>query len=293
MKEDDIKKTINSTVNKKDSILQLFADSKFNLQIENAVHNGIIDIDELKDINDFLTIKKTIYEYPIHYIEILINLYKNKDFKKLFEIAIDCNHTSLADSVLNNNDEDIKKSILRVWTNYNPYSTFNKAYIENENYIKADRAHFFWNDGKGRILTKSQFSFDDISIYLNDVRNSVIEEISNKLDKEKIVKDLTKDYFYNELEKGNKEIVIIKLCVRLEAVLRCDFHFEGDFSTMLDNYCSRFETRDDESNNYDPYTPKLLNKLRKKRNNIVHSEKISCELTDDEIKECIEYICNL
>lgn len=293
MKEDDIKKSTNKTVNKKESILQLFANAKFNLQIEKAVHNGIIDIDELLDINDFQTIKKAIYEYPIHYIEILINLYKDKNFKKLFEIAVDCDCTFLADSILNNNDENIKKSILRVWTNYNRGFDSNMLYIKNENYIKADRAHFLWKDDKGRILSKSQFSFDDISIYLNEVRNSVIEEISNKLDKEKIVKDLTKDYFYNELEKGNKEIVIIKLCVRLEAVLRCDFHFEGDFSTMLEKYCSRFEIYDDESNNYDPHTPELLNKLRKKRNNIVHSEKVSCQLTDEEIKECIEYICNL
>ena len=114
-----------------------------------------------------------------------------------------------------------------------------------------------------------------------------------KIDKDSIVGDLTKEYFESELGKGNTDMVIIKLCVRLEAVLRCDYHYEGDLSVMLDKYCSGFNTYDDEGNDYDPYTPSVLNKLRMKRNNIVHSEKNSVDLTLEELKYCIDYICKM
>lgn len=88
-------------------------------------------------------------------------------------------------------------------------------------------------------------------------------------------------------------MVVIKLCVRLEAILRCDYHYDGDLSVMLDKYCSGFNTYDDEGNDYDPYTPSALNKLRMKRNNIVHSEKNNVDLTLEELKYCIDYICKM
>ena len=113
------------------------------------------------------------------------------------------------------------------------------------------------------------------------------------MDKEKTIGDLTKEYFEKELAKGNVDMVIIKLCVRLEAILRCDYHYEGDFVDMLNKYCGRFNTYDDEGNDYDPYTPKILNKLRMQRNGIVHSEKSNETLTIDELKWCIDYICKM
>lgn len=93
------------------------------------------------------------------------------------------------------------------------------------------------------------------------------------------VKGLPKD----EYNKGNKEMVIIKLCVRMEAILKCDYHYEGDFSEMLDRF------RDHNNSN----CTKMLNDLRKQRNGIVHSEKSLSPMPDEEIKQCIEYICTL
>ena len=50
---------------------------------------------------------------------------------------------------------------------------------------------------------------------------------------------------------------------------------------------------DDEGNDYDPYTPDMLNRLRRQRNSIVHSEKTVEPMSDDDIKQCIDYICSL
>lgn len=120
-----------------------------------------------------------------------------------------------------------------------------------------------------------------------------MSELSNKFDKEKIINELTKNYFYSELSKGNKDLVIIKLCVRMEAILKSDYNYQGDFSEMLDRFCNQFDTYDDESNHYDTYTPAMLNRLRRQRNSIVHSENTGESMSDDEIKQCIDYICSL
>ena len=64
------------------------------------------------------------------------------------------------------------------------------------------------------------------------------------------------------------------------------------FEEMLNQFCSKFNTYDDYGNDYDPYTPTLLNKLRKMRNNIVHSEINDVALSQKEIKDCIDYICS-
>ena len=128
---------------------------------------------------------------------------------------------------------------------------------------------------------------------LKTCKQFIVENLALKLDKEQTVGSLTKEYFENELEQGNTDMVIIKLCVRLEAILRSDYYYEGEFSEMLNKYCSGFNDYDDEGNNYDPYTPKMLNKLRLQRNGIVHSEKSKETLTIDEIQWCIDYICKM
>ena len=131
------------------------------------------------------------------------------------------------------------------------------------------------------------------------VKQRIIDELSLKLDKEKTIGDLTKEYFETELAKGNIEIVIIKLCVRLEAILRSDYLYEGDFSEMLKKYCdSKLHWEEDDGwgymvNKSDDKTIRLLNNLRIKRNSIVHSEKTNIELSLEEIRYCIDYICKM
>ena len=80
----------------------------------------------------------------------------------------------------------------------------------------------------------------------------------------------------------------------MEAILRCDYHYDGEFSEMLNEYCSK-HGREDDGWGYDVEANfvKYLHKLRKCRNNIVHSERTEEAMTIDEIKFCIEYICRM
>lgn len=263
--------------------------SRTDLEIQSAIHNGIVDIKELKEIADFKAVKKALNDYPVHPFELVYRMYQQQKWRELFEFSVDYDINRLSDAILYQNKEDIEENILEIWTKDNqPYNRLKSlCFNNNELYVSIREISY------GSQTNHNQKSIQEVIDYLNDVRQRIISELSNKFDKEKIVGELTKDYLYSELSKGNKELVIIKLCVRMEAILKCDYNFQGDFSEMLDHFCNQFETYDDKSNNYDPYTPAMLNRLRRQRNSIVHSEKQGEPMSDEEIKQCIDYICSL
>ena len=263
--------------------------SRTDLEIQSAIHNGIVDIKEVKGIADFKAVKKALNDYPVHPFELVYRMYQQQKWRELFEFSVDYDINRLSDAILYQNKEDIEENILEIWTKDNqPYNRLKSlCFNNNELYVSIGEISY------GSRTNHNQKSIQEVIDYLNDVRQRIISELSNKFDKEKIVGELTKDYLYSELSKGNKELVIIKLCVRMEAILKCDYNFQGDFSEMLDRFCNQFETYDDESNNYDPYTPAMLNRLRRQRNSIVHSEKQGEPMSDEEIKQCIDYICSL
>lgn len=265
--------------------------TKEELAIQSTIHSGIICIDELLELKDFKIIKKALNAYPIHLIEQYNAHFQQKEWRTLFQNAVDNNDNALADIIIKGKQEEIEAQLLSYWSGSKAEKfNINKKHLYVlENGRKVDLIAPTY----GTIIRNRPKTLEEVIAKLQMVKQRIIDELSLKLDKEKTIGDLTKQYFESELAKGNIDMVVIKLCVRLEAVLRCDYLYEGDFSEMLNKYCGKFETYDDEANNYDPYTPKVLNKLRMKRNNIVHSEKNSVDLTLKELQYCIDYICKM
>lgn len=261
---------------------------EFNKQVQSAIRNGIISIKKLKEIANFATIKRALYEYPIHPFELAYKMYQQEKWRELFEFSVDFAINGLSDSIIRQNKKDIETAILETWTKDNQPNYIRILCINNDE-MYVSRSEILC----GRRDNHNQKSIQEVVDYLNAVRQRIIEELAIKLDKDRITGELTKEYFDSELSKGNKDLVIIKLCVRMEAILKCDYNYQGDFSEMLDSFCNQFVTYDDENNNYDPYTPALLNRLRRQRNSIVHAEKQGEPMSDEEIKQCIDYICSL
>ena len=261
---------------------------EFNKQVQSAIRNGIISIKKLKEIANFATIKRALYEYPIHPFELAYKMYQQEKWRELFEFSVDFAINGLSDSIIRQNKKDIETAILETWTKDNQ-PNYIRILCMNNDEMYVSRSEILC----GRRDNHNQKSIQEVVDYLNAVRQRIIEELAIKLDKDRITGELTKEYFDSELSKGNKDLVIIKLCVRMEAILKCDYNYQGDFSEMLDSFCNQFVTYDDENNNYDPYTPAMLNRLRRQRNSIVHAEKIGEPMSDDEIKQCIDYICSL
>lgn len=255
------------------------------LAVQSTIHNGILCVDELLAINDFGIIKKALEDYPIHIFEDLMGMLQKRDLRGIYRRAIDEKYFSLAKSIVEEDIEGATKSIVAHWGD--------KKYNSNSNHLfifKNDRRIDF----RSVINSAGEYeTADSILAFIKECKQRMINDLALKFDKEKTIGDLTKEYFEGELSKGNVEIVIIKLCVRLEAIFRSDYHYDGDFSDMLNKFCSEFNTYDDEGYDYDPETPRVLHKLRMQRNGIVHSEKSKEVLTSDELNYCIEYICRL
>lgn len=250
--------------------------------ILSCVHYGILNLTEILNTKNLPTIKKAIDKYPIHPVELCYDLYKQGNYRKLFEYSVDNELRELSDSIISANSSNIEgalKSICAISINYDGYPYYNSNVCRLRG-AKLDR---------GRQLTLDKFIE-----YIKAYKQQVVSDATCELKKEEVITDLTAEYFENELLKGNSDMVIIKLCVRLEAVLRSNYHYEGDFSEMLNRYCNEQGAEDDGwGYNQEAAFVKYLQKLRKCRNSIVHSEKTQDNLSMDELRFCIDYICKM
>ncbi len=255
--------------------------SKTEKIVQSCVHYGVLNIDELLATKNLDIIKRALNQYPIHIVELLYALLNKKQWKTLFEYAVDNKLNILADSAIKVDTEKIKIELVKIFKKDLGYQ--GSPVVNNKTFALRNKK-----------LDNRRLNIEQIIEYLLAYKQQVISDISYELDTEKTISDLTKEYFENELKRGNAEIVIIKLCVRLEAILRSSYHYDGDFSEMLNQYCSYYGQEDDGwGYNQEAKFVAYLQKLRKCRNGIVHSEKTQEKLSIDEIKYCIDYISNL
>lgn len=273
--------------------------SKDEIKIQSTIHNGIINIDELLALNNFKLIKSALEKYPIHIIENLYNFFIEENNRAIFEFAVDHNDSTLTRIIIEKNKREIESHLLGYWKgNINDKHLYLLIKGEKRSLCTNSYGRNYWYDFYNNVSKKSPETLSILIEKIKECKQRIIDELSLKLDKEKLIKELSKEYFESELKKGNADIVIIKLCVRLEAILRCDYHYEGDFSEMLKTYCdSKLHWKEDDGWDYvwasDDKTIKILNNLRIKRNSIVHSEKTNVELSLADIQYCIDYICKL
>lgn len=263
--------------------------TKEELATQSSLHEGILNLEELLSINDYNAIKSALDKYPIHLVERLQNLYEIKDIRAIFEWSVDYDEDGLQRAILRFDDNEIMRNILLFMTKTGKKYHSNAKYITLSNAFKSKLQSWLPQISKENL----QNLWDEVKQFFSQCKQAILNNLKNTLDKTTIIAGLTKEYFEQELAKGNIEIVIIKLCVRLEAILRADYHYDGTFEEMLSQYCASFNVNDDEDLYYDPYTPRLLNKLRTQRNDIVHSKKTGSSMSVDEIKQCIDHICKL
>lgn len=175
-------------------------------------------------------------------------------------------------------------------------------------------------------LLKRQFSNIHLdSIYLDfnlgtigkekeRIVNEYIEHLEEYLEKltnykalerdyNKITSELSQEYLLSELDRGESDKVVVLICKRLQIILEFKYGYTGDLFTMIDTLIDRtmklHNCTDDEDNSYREYQEEdriftkriqLLHKLRMKRNNIVHAERKEVEMSESEIRECIDLI---
>ena len=244
--------------------------------IREATVDGIVDIDKLVACNDYETIKDGLTNYPLTTTEYLEKLNGEGEKRKIFEYAVDHDLEKVADWCVKPNDKVLSELIANDIYRQRQYN-HNVKFI-NDDYFYASKYGSF-----ELLPTKTH----------EEVREEILKELSLKIDKQTITEGLTEEYFKDLLEKGNIELLVIKLCVRLEAVLKCDFHYEGTFEEMLSKYSADTRQYDDWNGDRDSEDSECFHKLRKYRNDIVHAQKNGIEMSKDELEEAIKYVCQL
>lgn len=263
-----------------------------NTIINSAIEGGILNIDKLLACNDFETIKEGLNNYPLTINEYLKQQYNNGDYRSVFQWAINNNVNRIADFIINDGISNDEYGIR------NRTVTFDDL-VDNEIAELKCKGIKFLNDSYFYTKNIDYFrrpKYPDVT--KEEVINNIIKDISLRLDKETFTSELTREYFEDLYNKRNYELLVIKLCVRLEAILKCDFHYDGTFEEMLTRFSKEHGYINDDDGWGDYYTEeteqsKIFHRLRKYRNDIVHAEKNQEALSADEIKLAIEQVFKL
>lgn len=247
-------------------------------QKELAIIDGILWVDKLLEITDINIIKDMLYKYPIHELEKIEtsksnSIAREQQSNKLFlnakkenvnfKIGAYSTEMWFSCKLLSYSITQWVKDILSREGRYSKQLEIRKKYGCSINgYI--------------------QDYYTALPLFFKECKDKLIATLQLNSLKEKNSNGLTKDYFLSELQKGNIELLIIKLCVKLETYLKCDLGYEGTFEEMLNIYTQNcaFETGE------------LLHKLRKKRNDIVHCTNEVADISLLELEKCIEIISN-
>ena len=273
--------------------------------VQSAIHEGILCIDELLAVKDYNKISEALLKYPVskfeqlfHELEKIKTSICSDDWRYAFEYAVEHNEHTLMQALAEGNlvavnnwlkqkeslplfSGSVQQFIYQEEKN-NPngkYFCLRSKYAENSRSIDRQSLHGFVK-------------------HLQLCKQQVLDDLKGEYDTDSIVAEISEDFLRKELAKGNTELVVIKLCVRLEAVLKNRYHYEGDFSEMLEKYCKNVgEYEEDDGWGYTERRESefvgYLQNLRKYRNSIVHSDKTGKPMKKEEIEYCIKYICDM
>lgn len=254
--------------------------------ITSCLKYGIVSIQNLLKCDDISIVEHAFNHYPISFKEMLDKYLEKKDYKGLYKFAIDNDFTGIALELvrLKNGDiNEVKKAI---------DLAANQVYLDG-NKFDVNRSYFVNTNNRGWYNYRMMKN-PAPRLASEQVKKNVLAELKMEEDRAAALEGLDLQYFNSLLESNNIELLIIKLCVRLEAILKYDFRYLGTFEEMLKKYIEKYCYEDDGwGYMVESRSAYLLHKLRKYRNGIVHPEQAKEQLSNSELKELINYICKL
>lgn len=280
------KQSKNSAIENELENLEKEAAEQYKDTVLKATLDGLICVDILlNETKNYLLIEKVLKNNPIHYFELIDKLLVEEKFRDLYLLAVEHNWVEIINDMASQKYEKVLDTAFNhivVGYSYDATISENKPYF----YKKEGAALEYKekNFGHSRNLVDKISKLKDI---IMQIKAEIILQITTDLKNKGLLKSLTKEHFYSLLSSPNKrdrDILIIDLCRRLEVVLKWTFHYEGELAEMLTKYCS---------SECDTEMAELLQRLRKVRNSLVHSEMTSDTISDDELVKCIEHICDI
>ena len=277
-------------------------DKSIDTRIFDVKLKDIVIIERVLKTKDSKFIVETLKNNPTSYSEFLFDLLKNSDYKKIFEFAVDNNHSDLARSIFR------KDRFVQVFNLISTFIQFNsfekKGSHKNNRFIMKDYCYDGLSEKEANALKEEEESekkrlLDSLErLFVSPIKEKklkIIAEHEAKLQMNDMISGtFTKDFFMLEIAQNHLENCIIKLCTLFEIKLKADGK-TGDFSKMVDSYCGRFYGDDGWGYNVcqDSHKVDILNRLRMQRNNILHADSKEVKpLTAEELIECVNEICD-
>ena len=283
--------------------------------------------EEIEKLKDLQYVKSILENNYANYYEIVYKLLK-RNKKELYKFFIDNNLFALADLLMNGSDE---KLLYESWKHFNssistelilkqPVIIIDDSYLPSNN----DKKYIYYRklNGVCSVVDKESIKIDDNKLiqYFESFKNNVFEktksivdaeekEKKDKIERAKLVKGLTREYFDDLLSNDGEEMFVIKLCSLFDAILRFDYKYDAkDFYGRMNQFFDKgpksryyedvwLETEvidlEYENKSVKPWNDnrELMNKLRMKRNSVVHAENDEhADLNKEELKQCLDFV---
>ena len=242
-----------------------------------CVYNGIIDVKQVLATSDYDFIEKMFRKYDFSHFETLERLYFAKKYKELYKLCIDLKLENLARDIIHYSQTDSLNEMNKVMEKIIMSDTLDNR---NEEFLPY-RSVQWGGSGIARKIIKMTKPFGQ---WYKSTEEKKAEILFGLKKKESIEAD--KESFLSLLNNTEELVIVIKLCVKLEEILAKKHQLTGDLLEMLTEW----------ERTHNAQNAALLHKLRRRRNTLAHNvdaEDGQEELTADELKKCIEIICNM
>ena len=242
-----------------------------------CIYNGIIDVKQVLATGDFDFIERMFNKYPFSHYEIVEKLYFAKKYKELYKLCIDLKLENLARDIIHYSQTDSLNEMNKVMEKIIMSDTLDNR---NEEFLPY-RSVQWGGSGIARKIIKMIKPFGQ---WYKSTEEKKAEILFGLKKKESIEAD--KESFLSLLNNTEELVIVIKLCVKLEEILAKKHQLTGDLLEMLTEW----------ERMHNAQNAALLHKLRRRRNTLAHNvdaEDGQEELTADELKKCIEIICNM
>ena len=101
-------------------------------QLLHCIHNGIVNLDELIALNDYDLYEKTLKKYPANEYEIIFKEINDKDYKKIFEYAVQHSITNIIDAIRNKKLDLIEENFCKyIKSKHTPSYGYNKTILSS------------------------------------------------------------------------------------------------------------------------------------------------------------------
>ena len=297
-----------------------------------CINNYILVTNKVSNLRDLKLTRKIIDSGYYHYYEFVYDCLTKGNQKTLLKFFIDNDFENMADKLARGRTA-YGELLEEAWHIFNAKEgdPEHKRLIALSNRI--DDRHDMLTLGEESFVVSSQvarLADNKIIAYFKKCKEDLYENVKKAVEAEKkakeeaaerakIVKGLTKEHFEELLSKkdaGSRKLFIIDLCSLFDAILRFDYHIEGeDFSVRMNKYFAQMNENAPQSRTMDDgwgyqipdtkydeevvipeqnrisHLSDIFNRLRIERNNIAHSERKPVkELSESELNECLNHI---